>query len=251
MSTPVFLVPGSSLDRVGPGAAVVLDGPEGRHAVAVRRIRVGERVVLSDGRGRAVDCVVTTVGKDSLACVVEVARAVQPPDVSITVVQAVPKGDRGELAVELMTEAGVDDIVPWAAARCVARWDGDKATRGVAKWTATAREAAKQSRRVWLPRIHPLASTREVLELIRAAELCVVLHESATRAISDLVLPTSGVVVVVVGPEGGLADEELATFSAQPVRLGPEVVRTSTAGALAAGVLLSRTARWQPPAGPA
>lgn len=251
MSTPVFLVPDSSLLGVGPGAAVTLSGPEGRHAVQVRRIRIGERVQLTDGRGRSAEGAVSEVSKDALVCLIEQVTEVAPPALSVTVVQGLPKGDRGELAVELMTEAGVDDIVPWAAARCIARWEGDKAERGVAKWTATAREAAKQSRRTWIPRIHPVASTPGVVRLLEGADLCVVLHEDAKLAIAELELPESGVVVIVVGPEGGLSDDELAAFPAQAVRLGPEVVRTSTAGALAAGVLLSRSSRWHEATGPA
>ena len=245
MSAPVFLVPDGLLTATAAGSTVRLDGPEGRHAVTVKRVRAGERVDLTDGAGHLAECVVSGVGKDTLSCTVEKMHLVCAPVPAVTVVQALVKGDRGELAVELMTEAGVDAIVPWAASRSIARWDGDRAARGLARWTATAREASKQCRRPWAARIEPIASTADVAQLIAGADLAVVLHEGASRPISELAMPAVGSVVIVVGPEGGISDEELSVFEAEPVRLGPEVVRTSTAGALAAGVLLSRSSRWQ------
>jgi 16S rRNA (uracil1498-N3)-methyltransferase len=151
-------------------------------------------------------------------------------------------------AVELLTEVGVDAIVPWAAQRCVAQWRGERATAGVQRWRTAAREAAKQSRRAWLREGRELASTAEGGALLAAATQPVVLHEAAQRPISDLSMPAIGDVVVVVGPEGGLSEQELATFAdhGEPVAMGPTVLRTSTAGAVAAAVLLSRTNRWSP-----
>ena len=245
MTAPVFLVPAESIAAAGVGSTLRIDGAEGRHAVAAKRVKVGERIALSDGIGTIADCLVTSVGKNDLECTVSSWRTFAPPAPSVTVVQALAKGERGELAVELMTEAGVDDIVPWAAARSVARWDADKAARGREKWAAAAREASKQARRPWATRIHGLADTPAVARLVGDAQLAVILHEEATQPIAELELPSHGSVVIVVGPEGGLSEDELAAFGALPVRLGPEVVRTSTAGALAAGVLLSRSSRWQ------
>jgi 16S rRNA (uracil1498-N3)-methyltransferase len=161
------------------------------------------------------------------------------------VVQALPKGDRGELAVELLTEIGVARIVPWAAARSVAVWRGDRAAKSLAKWQATAREAAKQARRAWFPEVTPLATTADIVALLAGTSLGLVLHEGATHAL-PVELPDS--VVLVVGPEGGLAPEELEAFEAagaRPVRLGAEVLRTSTAGVAAVAALLSRTPRWR------
>ena len=244
MSAPVFLVDGELLR---PGDTVRLGGDEGRHAAVVRRIRPGETVHLTDGAGRFASCVVASAGKAGLVCEVRSGREVPPPAPRITVVQALPKGDRGELAVELMTEVGVDTIVPWAASRCVTRWKGERGDKALRRWRATAREAAKQSRRAWLPAVTELATTPAVSRRIAAAAVGAVLHEMAGTPATRLDLPAHGDVVLVVGPEGGVTESELAEFAAagaEPVRLGPTVLRTSTAGAVAAGVLLARTARW-------
>jgi 16S rRNA (uracil1498-N3)-methyltransferase len=244
VSAPVFLV---EAGRLG-GDRVLLDGAEGRHAASVRRLRVGERVDLTDGAGVLVACVVAEVlGKDALELEVLERREVPAPAPRITVVQALPKGDRGELAVETMTEVGVDEIVPWAASRCVTQWRGDKRDKAVGRWRATAREAAKQARRPWLPEIADLAGTAEVAARIAAADLAVILHEGATEPLSALSPPVSGEILLVVGPEGGVTPEEIDTFrtaGATPALLGPTVLRTSTAGVAAAAVLLAATHRW-------
>jgi 16S rRNA (uracil1498-N3)-methyltransferase len=246
MSLPVHLVP--SLDGVVVGAAVEVTGDEAHHAVAVRRLRVGEHVVLTDGEGRSVTGGVTSTGKRVFTVEVASVSATDRPSPAFTVVQALPKGDRGELAVEVLTEVGVDVVVPWAAARSVAVWKGERAVKSHAKWQATAREAGKQSRRSWLPTVSPLASTDAVRDLVAGADLAVVLHEDATIPLSGVEVPVAGRVVVVVGPEGGIAPEELAVLEAAgaiTVRLGDEVLRTSTAGVVAVAALLSRTDRWR------
>jgi 16S rRNA (uracil1498-N3)-methyltransferase len=159
----------------------------------------------------------------------------------------VPKSDRGELAVELATEAGVDALVPWAASRCVARWTADRAGHGVERWRAAAREAAKQSRRPFVPQVAELSATPAVAELIKTATAALVLHEGASAPLQAAELPQRGDVVLIVGPEGGLTEEELTVFRAAgavPVRLGPQVLRTSTAGAVALGALGVLTGRW-------
>ena len=169
------------------------------------------------------------------------------PTPRVVVVQALPKGDRGELAVEVLTEVGVATVVPWAAARCVAVWKGERAHKSVERWRATAREAAKQARRAWFPEVADLAITADVVRLVAAADLAVVLHEGATGSLASLAVPEAGTVLVVVGPEGGLTDEEVAALAAagaHAVRLGAEVLRTSTAGVAAVSALLSRSARW-------
>ncbi|WP_134741868.1 16S rRNA (uracil(1498)-N(3))-methyltransferase [Nocardioides sp. 503] len=247
MSLPVHLVP--TLDGVSVGATVTVEGDEAHHAVAVRRTRVGERVVLTDGRGRSVTGSVAATGKRLLSVVAEAVDDLPAPTPSLVVVQALPKGDRGELAVEVLTEVGVDAVVPWAAGRSVAVWKGERATKSLARWRATAREAAKQSRRSWHPSVADLASTADVVGLVAAADLAVVLHEDAGAPLAAVEVPPSGTVLVVVGPEGGLTDEEVAAFvdaGAVSVRLGAEVLRTSTAGVVACAALLSRTARWGP-----
>ena len=243
MSAPVFIVAGERL----AADHVVLDGPEGRHAATVRRLRRGERVDLTDGAGLLAECVVAAAERDALSLDV-IARHRQPaPDPRIVVVQALPKGDRGELAVELMTEVGVDEIVPWAAARCVTRWRPERREKSLARWRGTAREAGKQARRAWLPEVAEPATTAQVAERIDTAANAVVLHEAATTSLGTLDLPATGEIIVVVGPEGGLTDAEIDAFTdagGRPALLGPTVLRTSTAGVVAAAVLLSRTGRW-------
>jgi 16S rRNA (uracil1498-N3)-methyltransferase len=149
--------------------------------------------------------------------------------------------------VETLTEVGVDVIVPWQAERCVARWTGDKVQRGREKWAAAARAAGKQARRAWLPEVAPLARTADVESLVAAAACAIVLHEEAQESLRDLVVPAAGDVVLIVGPEGGVSPDELARFTAagaQLALLGPTVMRTSTAGTVAAAVILSATPRW-------
>jgi 16S rRNA (uracil1498-N3)-methyltransferase len=244
MSLPVHLVP--TLEGMTVGSTVTITGDEAHHAVAVRRLRVGERVMVTDGRGTVATATISETAKRELALVVdELARHVEPSP-SITVVQAIPKGDRGELAVEVLTEIGVATIVPWAASRSVAVWKGERAEKSHARWSSTAREAAKQARRAWFPEVAPLASTAQVETIVSRSDVSVVLHEEAT-ATFDTLPPAAGTVVVIVGPEGGLTAEEVASFESRgaiTVRMGAEVLRTSTAGVAAVAALLSRTPRW-------
>lgn len=245
MSLPVHVV--SSLEGVAARGEVTVEGDEAHHAVAVRRLRVGEQVVLTDGAGTSVVGAVSATGKRVFTVVVESVRTDPEPEPAVVVVQALPKGDRGELAVEVLTEIGVAEVVPWAAARSVAVWKGERAAKSLARWRATAREAAKQSRRAWFPTVAPLATTADVVALVGSADLAVVLHEDATEPVTALAVP-AGRIVVVVGPEGGLTEDEVAAFvavGAVSVRLGAEVLRTSTAGVAAVAALLSRTPRWR------
>ena len=242
MTPPLFL-----LEALPVGDHAVLDGPEGRHAATVRRLRAGEAVLVGDGCGVVATGVVAAVGRD----VVELTltdRVVAPaPSPRVVVAQALVKGERGELAVELATEAGVDALVPWTAARCVARWAGDK---GFARWQRTAREAAKQARRAWVPSVAAPVSTRELAVRVAAADCALVLHEAATTALAEVELPAAGEVLLAVGPEGGITDDELGLLTAagaHAVRLGPEVLRASTAAAVALGALGVLTGRWAPP----
>lgn len=245
MTAPVFVV--DHFDAAG-GGRFVLEGPEGRHAVSVKRLRPGEDVVLTDGHGRWADCVVLdTEGKDRL--VVQLDSVSEEPEAEprITVVQALPKGDRGELAVETMTETGVDAIVPWAASRCITQWRGDRGAKALAKWRSTAREAGKQSRRVRFPEVADAATTKQVASLLAEADFAAVLHEEGAEPLATAELPAEGSIVLVVGPEGGVSPDELAAFAeagAKPYRLGPSVLRTSTAGTAATALLLGRTRRW-------
>ncbi|WP_026919273.1 16S rRNA (uracil(1498)-N(3))-methyltransferase [Gordonia shandongensis] len=251
MTPPLFWVD----DVPRAGAETTVSGREGRHAVTVVRLTAGESVLLGDGRGTVADCEVVAVhGKDRLtvrAGRVEF-RARRAP--RVTVVQALPKAERAELAVDLMTEAGVDAIVPWQASRSVARWAGPKAVKGVEKWRTAAATAAKQARRSWIPEVADLAGTTDVRDLCArvAAEGGVValLHEDGGREFGGLDFGAAREVVLVVGPEGGLSDDEIADLTAlggQAVLLGPEVLRTAVAGAVALGALGVLTDRWARP----
>lgn len=243
MSPPVFVV---AADRLSAGT-VLVDGSEGRHAATVVRLRVGDPVVLTDGHGRRGDGAVATVGRNLIEVTVASVVATPGPALRLVVVQALPKGDRGALAVEVMTEMGVDVIVPWAAARCVTRWRDGRAEKALTRWRTSALAASKQSRRTRFPEVAELASTSDVCQLLEAAAVGVVLHEAATESLARLPVPSSGDVVLVVGPEGGVSPEEVAAFrdaGAPAYRLGDTVLRTSTAGTAALAVVLAQT-RWR------
>ncbi len=242
MTPPLFL-----LDPLPDGDSFVLDGDEGRHAARAQRLGVGESLQVSDGRGAVLDCVVAEVLAQGLRLTVLGRCASAQPDPRLVVVQALPKGDRGELAVEMLTELGVDEVVPWAASRSIAQWRDARGAKALDKWRRTAREAAKQSRRVHVPVIAELASTAQVAERLGTAT-GLVLHEAATVPLAGAALPSTGEVVLVVGPEGGISDLEIAQFAAaggQAVRLGRQVLRTSTAGVAALAALSVRIGRWQ------
>jgi 16S rRNA (uracil1498-N3)-methyltransferase len=246
MTLAYFLLPDAAQASVGD--VVDLDGAEGHHAAVVRRLAVGEELVLTDGRGLLAHSRVVEVGKGSLRAEVLDVSTVAAEMPRVVVVQAVPKGERGELAVEMLTEVGVDVIVPWSASRSVARWKGDRAARSLEKWRTAAREAAKQSRRAWFPEVAPLAGTDEVAARLAQASVRVVLHEAASGPLADVPVPGRGEIVIVVGPEGGITEEELSAFAqvgAEPLRLGSSVLRSSTAGVAAAAALLARTPRWR------
>jgi 16S rRNA (uracil1498-N3)-methyltransferase len=245
MTLPMHLV--ESLAGAGPGSVVEVTGDEAHHAVAVRRLTVGELVVLTDGAGTSVTGEITSTGKRVFSVAVASRRVIERTEPCFTVVQALAKGERGELAVEMLTEIGTDVIVPWAATRSIAVWRGERAAKSLARWRSTAREAAKQARRSWFPEVTEQATTDQVVALLTRADLAVVLHEDASLPLAALEVPNSGSIVVVVGPEGGLTPEELATFETaglRAVRMGDERLRTSTAGIAAVASLLSRTSRW-------
>ncbi|GAA3478914.1 16S rRNA (uracil(1498)-N(3))-methyltransferase [Streptomyces yanii] len=247
MTAPVFVV-----EQVPAGPEFVLDGPEGRHAVSVKRLQAGENVVLTDGHGRWTEGIVrATEGKDRLVVTDLCTVHEEPrPTPRITVVQALPKGDRGEVAVETMTETGVDAIVPWQASRCITQWKGDRGLKALAKWRTTARAAGKQSRRVRFPEVTDALTTKQVAALLATADFAAVLHEDRgydSEPLATVGLPAGGEIILVVGPEGGVSPEELATFAeagARTCRLGRSVLRTSTAGTAATALLLGRTGRW-------
>ncbi|RKN19122.1 16S rRNA (uracil(1498)-N(3))-methyltransferase [Micromonospora musae] len=244
MSAPLFLV-----ESLPTTDTLTLGGPEGHHAATVQRLRVGEELLLADGQGGTATAVVTAVGRGSLELELTARGYVDASVPRLVVVQGIAKGDRGELAVQAMTEVGVDEIVPWAASRSVAQWRGDRGVRAREKWVATAREAAKQARRPWLPVVagSPDESTGRVAGRLAGSAAAFVLHEEATDRLTTVELPDAGEIVLVVGPEGGITADEVDAFvavGARPVRLGPAVLRTSTAGVAALTVLATRLSRW-------
>ena len=225
----------------------MLRGQEGRHASTVRRLTPGERADVTDGSGVVAECVVTGARPGELELAVLDRRTEPRPEPQVAVIQAIPKGDRGELAVELLTEIGTDVIVPWAADRCVAVWRGDRAARSHARWCSAAEQAAKQSRRAWFPEVTAQADLGGVVRRVQAAALAIVLDPEGSESIATVGVPDSGEIVLVVGPEGGITPTEtdaLLGAGAVATRLGPTVLRASSAGVVAAGILLSRTGRW-------
>ncbi|WP_088287742.1 16S rRNA (uracil(1498)-N(3))-methyltransferase [Kineosporia sp. A_224] len=255
MTLPLFLLADGALREVSPGARLVLDGDEGRHAATVRRIRAGESVDVADGSGRTARCEVVEALKAALVLRVEALADVAPRLPGLVLVQALAKGGRDEAAVETATEYGVDAVVPWQAGRSVVRWAAERGEKSRLRWGATARAAAKQSRRATVPDVGPLVTTtalaRRTAEVVATGGAVLVLHEGATEPLATAPLPDAGrpgaEVLVVVGPEGGIAPDEveaLVTAGARAVVLGPEVLRASSAGPAALAVLSVRLRRW-------
>ncbi|WP_149202798.1 16S rRNA (uracil(1498)-N(3))-methyltransferase [Actinotalea subterranea] len=256
MTAPVFLTEPGLLGGCAAGSRYELSGAEARHAGVVQRRRAGERVDVVDGAGVRIRCTIAQVEPGRLVLEVLEREDEPAPTVRLVLAQALAKGDRDELAIEAATEVGVDAVLPWQAARSIVVWRGDRAAKSRAKWCATVREAAKQSRRAFVPHVHEAVDTRGLVARVRdltgAGGVALVLHESAELPLWDTDLPEpapdgSTDVLVVVGPEGGIADEELAVLAdagARPVLLGPHVLRTSTAGPVALALLARRLGRW-------
>ncbi|BDX31410.1 ribosomal RNA small subunit methyltransferase E [Mycobacterium antarcticum] len=249
MSRALFYV--DALSDVGE--LTVVDGDEGFHAANVRRLRVGEELDLGDGAGTVAHVIIESVAKGSLTARVLSRHTVAPPSPAVTVVQALPKSDRSELAIELATEAGADAFVAWQSERCVARWDGmTKVEKGLRRWQAVARSAARQSRRPYVPPVTTLVSTGGLATLVADAvagqSVVLVLHESASRPLAAVELDGVEAVMLIVGPEGGIGDDELSRLTgagAVAIRLGPSVLRTTSAAAVTLGALGVLTPRWR------
>lgn len=256
MSRPVFLSAPGDVGAAATGSVVTLAGSEGRHAATVRRIRVGEELDLVDGVGGRAHGVVVAVRADAVDVQVRSVEREEAEAVGLVLVQALAKGDRDELAVEAATELGVAAVAPWQAERSVSVWSGPKVARGVRRWESVVAAAAKQARRARVPAVRPLVRGREIVALatrtIGDGGAVVVLHEEARRPLRSVALPASGEVLVVVGPEGGLTEAEvcaLAEVGASIARLGPHVLRTSTAGPVAVALLAERLGHWEPDRG--
>jgi 16S rRNA (uracil1498-N3)-methyltransferase len=230
----------------GPGGLVELTGTEAHHAAAVRRVRAGEQVTVGDGRGAWLTGRVVEAAPGRVVVAVDERRDEPASAPRLVLAQALAKGDRDELAVQAGTELGVDEVVPWQAARSVSRWEGPKVAKGVARWESIVREAAKQAHRAWVPSVSAPATTAGLAARAEDARM-LVLDPTASAPLTSVPLGAAAEIVLVVGPEGGIAGEELAALSAAgavPVRLGATVLRTSTAGPAALAVLQSRLGRW-------
>ncbi|SMH35753.1 16S rRNA (uracil1498-N3)-methyltransferase [Rathayibacter oskolensis] len=227
------------------GGRLALTGAEARHAATVSRIRAGETVRVGDGRGRVATAVVESSEASRVVLLVSSVEEVAAASPRLVLVQALAKGDRDELAIQAATELGVDEVVPWQSARSVSRWSGGKEEKGRERWRSIVREASKQSLRARVPEVSPLAALRALVE--RASADRVLVLEPGAAARLSAVVPDERDIVLVVGPEGGIAPEELRGLveaGAEAVSLGESVLRTSTAGPAAIAVLSARLGRW-------
>jgi 16S rRNA (uracil1498-N3)-methyltransferase len=220
------------------GATYSFNSEDANHAIKVLRIEVGEIFRVSDGNGGWANVQAQEVTKRSIeTSVLEIGHQ-EPLEIQFTIVQALPKSDRAKEAVELLTEAGADVIVPWLANRSISR------TEVISKFATTAREASKQSRRLFIPQLHETVKERGVIELIKDADLALVFHESAQVKLSEIITPQikAKSVVVVIGPEGGITEEELAAFAAAGAHiagLGRPILRSAHAGLAALSAINS------------
>jgi 16S rRNA (uracil1498-N3)-methyltransferase len=236
----LYLIPEIRIQDAVAGGVVRVTGDEARHAINVARIRVGEHIAVGDGAGLVVEGAVSSADGGELSVTVERVRREERPRPELWLAQALAKGDRDELAVQAATELGVSGVIPWAAERSVSRWDVAKAARGRERWQSIVREASKQAIRAWVPEVSGLAT---VADLAALPGLILVLDPTASGALTDVVLDEHDRITLVAGPEGGITPNELAQFATR-VRLGSEVLRTSTAGPAALAVLNVRLGRW-------
>ncbi|MCU1417309.1 MAG: rRNA ((1498)-N(3))-methyltransferase [Schumannella sp.] len=240
----LYLVPEMSEPDAAAGGIVRVTGDEARHAITVARIRVGEHISVGDGAGLIADGTVTSIAGGDLEVAVHVLRREEAPRPQLWLAQALAKGDRDELAIQAATELGVSGVIPWQAERSVSRWEGAKAQKGRERWRSIVREATKQSIRAWVPEVAEPATTKA---LTRLTGLVLVLEPTASTPLTAIPLEDLERITLVVGPEGGVSATELEQFEdagARAVRLGPEVLRTSTAGPAALAVLNARLGRW-------
>jgi 16S rRNA (uracil1498-N3)-methyltransferase len=254
MTRPIFYAAPEDLAALAPGETYVLDGAEGHHAATVKRLAAGEALDLVDGRGTRVPGLVQAVLDAGLEVGVT-GPPVRERGSGVVLVQALAKGDRDLMAVEMATELGVDGVVPWQAERSIVRWKGERAAKAHAKWERTAAAAAKQARRAAIPEVYDLHSSAELPAAFDPGDRVLVLHEEAELGLSETLRrePAAdgeggcGTTYLVVGPEGGISPAELAALTGAggtAVRLGRDVLRSSTAGAAALAVLHAASGYW-------
>lgn len=240
MVEPLFRIEALPTD-LKVGGTVALEGAEAKHAISVRRMRVGEAIALTDGRGSRIRGLVQSIEDRTLTVGVSVIEVEDQPKLRLILVQALAKGDRDELAIQAATEIGAWAVVPWQAARSVSKWDAVKAKKGQERWQSIVTEAAKQSLRAFHPEVREAVSSSELTAIIKSGVAALVLDPTAeTGLASAAVVNLEGELLVIVGPEGGISPEELERFEqagAQRVHLGDSILRTSTAGVVAMATL--------------
>lgn len=249
MSNQCFFGDSSEVAGASPGGVLRLTGAEARHAF-VKRLEIDETIDVVDGQGYRASCVVTEIASDAVALRVLELDYETLPEPSVTLVQALAKGDRDELAIEAATELGVDAVMPWQADRSIVRWKADKATRGVRKWESVVLAASKQSRRSRVPEVVPPMDTGKLAVWMQKVDLVVVLHETAECSLSHVLesrKTASMRIALVVGPEGGVSQQEIERFEsagAVTARLGRNILRSSTAGPAALSLVMNGLGRW-------
>ncbi|WP_309107381.1 16S rRNA (uracil(1498)-N(3))-methyltransferase [Arthrobacter sp.] len=263
MSNPVFFTPAGTLDGQQPGSHFVLEGPEARHAVTVKRLAVGEPVDIADGSGKRMTGIVTAAAPAELTVECRTLEVEDPPGIRLVLVQALAKGDRDELAAETATELGIDAVIPWQSERSIVRWKGERAAKAHAKWQSVVTAAAKQARRAWIPEVRDAVDTAGLQRTVSAADLAIILHEDAVRPLRQVLetwrnsglAPGDGEgngdgaseVLLIVGPEGGISPREvtkLCDAGAVTALLGHHVLRSSTAGPAATVLASDVLGRW-------
>ena len=229
-----------NLKGAAVGAVVELSGSEAKHAITVRRMRVGEAIQLSDGSGLRVKGAIEEISGNSLIVLVSEVITEALPQRQLFLVQALAKGDRDELAIQAATELGITGVIPWQAARSISRWDGAKQAKGQERWQLIVNEASKQSLRAHNPKVQGIVDTKGLIKVLVDFDLVLVLDISASNLLSSLELPAQGKIALVVGPEGGIDASELELFissGAELISLGANVLRTSTAGMAAVAAI--------------
>ncbi|TLM87595.1 16S rRNA (uracil(1498)-N(3))-methyltransferase [Pseudarthrobacter sp. NamE5] len=257
MSNPVFFAPPGTLGQVAPGGIFLLEGPEARHAVTVKRLAPHEYVDIVDGAGTRMSGRVLTASAGSLEVECTSLAIEERPRIRLVLVQALAKGDRDELAIETATELGIDAVIPWQSERSIVRWKGDRAAKAHAKWQSVVTAAAKQARRSWVPEVRPAVDTAGLAGLVEAGELAVILHEDAVRPLRTVLeawkFPNGSEpreVLLIVGPEGGISPREVTRLcgkGAVTALLGHHVLRSSTAGPAAVVLASDVLGRWAAP----
>jgi len=259
VSNPVFFSAAGALDQLAPGGHFVLQGPEARHAVTVKRLSAGEPVDISDGAGSRLTGKVVATSPSELTVECSALSFEEQPEIRLVLVQALAKGDRDELAVETATELGIDAVIPWQSERSIVRWKGDRAAKSHAKWQSVATAAAKQARRAWIPEVRAAVDTPGLAEAAATADLAIILHEDAVRPLRSVLETWRGTaagsgqreILLVVGPEGGISPREvtrLCSAGAVTALLGHHVLRSSTAGPAAVVLASDVLGRWAVPA---